>query len=69
MGTVPNIADEHAWGFRGASLVKITEDFNLSALVYVQNQHFNGFEDITGGAIYPNNALAQNSISNGAEPH
>ena len=67
-GMVGNIPDEHTWGFRGTALFQPVEQFNVSALIYFQNQHFNGFQDITAGATNPGNRLVQDLISNVPEP-
>jgi iron complex outermembrane recepter protein len=67
-GTVGNVPDEHTWGFRGMGLIQPTEQFSISAMIYTQDQHFDGFQDITGGATNPDNRLEQNLISNVAEP-
>ncbi len=67
-GTVGNLPDEHTWGFRTIGLLQPTEQFNISAMIFFQNQHFNGFQDITGGAANPNDNLVQTLISNTPEP-
>lgn len=67
-GTVSNLPDEHTWGLRAIGLVQPIERLKISAMVYLQNQHFNGFQDITGGATNPDDRLQQVLISNVAEP-
>jgi iron complex outermembrane recepter protein len=67
-GTVGNLPDEHTWGFRTTALFKPNEQFDVTAQIYLQHQHFNGYSDITGGAANPGNGLVQNFISNVAEP-
>jgi iron complex outermembrane recepter protein len=67
-GTVSNVPTEHTWGMRTTGLVKPMDRLEISAMVYLQKQHFDGFQDITGGATNPNNRLQQVLISNQAEP-
>jgi len=67
-GTVGNIPDEHTWGFRTTGLVKPTDALSISLMAYVQDQKFDGYQDITGGVTNPNNQLVQNFISNTPEP-
>jgi outer membrane receptor protein involved in Fe transport len=67
-GTAGNLPQEHTWGFRTIALFRPTEQFNISAMVFFQNQHFNGFQDITGGASNANDSLVQNLISDTPEP-
>jgi iron complex outermembrane receptor protein len=68
VGKVGNLPDEHTWGFRTTALLQPTEQFSLSAMAYLQRQHFDGFTDITGGLSNPNNQLVQNLISDTPEP-
>jgi len=68
VGKVGNLPDEHTWGFRTTALFQPTEQFDLSAMIYLQHQHFDGFTDITGGASNPNDQLVQNMISDVPEP-
>jgi outer membrane receptor protein involved in Fe transport len=68
VGTVRNLPDEHTWGMRTTGLFQPTEQLKISAMVYLERQHFDGFSDITGGAGNPNNRLVQNFISDVPEP-
>lgn len=63
-GKAGNLPDEHTWGFRGTGLFQPTERFDVSALIYFENKHFNGFQDITAGATNPDNRLVEDLISN-----
>jgi iron complex outermembrane recepter protein len=67
-GTVRNLPNEHTWGMRTTALFKPVERLEISAMVYLQHQHFDGFQDITGGATNPNDRLQQVLISDVAEP-
>jgi outer membrane receptor protein involved in Fe transport len=67
-GFVGNIPVEHTWGFRATALYQPVEQLSISAMVYLQNQHFNGYEDYTGGASNPDNRLVQNFIVDVSEP-
>lgn len=67
-GKQENVADERTWGFRTTGLIKPSEDLEISAMAYMQNQHFNGFADITGGVDNPNDRLVQNFLANVSEP-
>lgn len=68
VGKVGNIGDEHTWGFRTTALYQPTERLSLSAMAYLQRQHFDGSTNITGGASNPNDRLVQNFISDVPEP-
>lgn len=68
VGTVGNLPDEHTWGFRTAALFQPVEQLKISAMVYHETQHLDGFTDITGGAGNPNDQLVQNFISDTPEP-
>jgi outer membrane receptor protein involved in Fe transport len=67
VGTVGNLPDEHTWGLRATLLFQPTEQFSVSAMAYVQDQHFDGYNDITGGASNPNDQLVQSFISDTPE--
>jgi outer membrane receptor protein involved in Fe transport len=67
-GTVRNIPDEHTWGLRTIGLYQPTERLKVSAMIYLQRQHFDGFQDFTGGVTNPDNRLMQVLISNTPEP-
>src|SRR5207245_716766 len=67
-GTVDNLPDEHTWGVRALALVQPTEQLSITALAYVQDQHFDGFSDITAGATNPGNRLVQVFSSDTPEP-
>ena len=67
-GVVKNVPDEHTWGSRTEALLQPSDQLSILALVYLQDQKFNGFQDITGGASNPNDALVQDLISNVSEP-
>jgi iron complex outermembrane receptor protein len=67
-GVAKNIPDEHTWGFRTEGLLKLSDQLSILGLVYLQDQKFNGFQDITGGASNPDDALVQDLISNVSEP-
>ena len=62
------MADEHTWGGRVTGLFKPNEQLDISALIYLERQQFDGFNDITGGAGNPNDALVQQFISDTPEP-
>lgn len=64
VGKVGNLPDEHTWGFRTTALFQPTEKFSLSAMIFLQHRHFDGFTDITGGASNSTYHLVQNLISN-----
>lgn len=66
-GRVGNLPDEHTWGSRTSLLFKPNEQFDLSAMAYVQHQHFDGSNDITGGPANPNNQLVQSFITDEPE--
>ncbi len=68
VGTVKNIGDEHTWGMRTTGLLQPTEQLKISAMVYLERQHFDGFTDITGGPGNPDNRLVQSFISDTPEP-
>jgi outer membrane receptor protein involved in Fe transport len=68
VGTVGNLPDEHTWGGRATLLFQPTEQLKISAIAYLERQHFDGFNDITGGPNNPNDALVQSFISNTPEP-
>jgi len=68
VGTVGNLPDEHTWGMRTTALLQPNEKLKISAMVYLERQHFDGFTDITGGSGNPNNQLVQNFISDVPEP-
>jgi iron complex outermembrane receptor protein len=67
-GSVGNLPDEHTWGFRVTGLVQPSEQLDISAMAYVQSQHFDGFSDITGGPDNPNDRLVQNFLADVSEP-
>jgi len=67
VGTVGNVPDEHTWGARVTGLFQPTRQFDVSALIYLERQHFDGFNDITGGTGNPNDHLVQNFISDTPE--
>src|SRR5579862_21665 len=67
-GTIGNIPDEQTWGFRGIGLFKPSERLSIQAMIYLQHQHFTGFQDITGGTSNPDGHLVQNLILNVEEP-
>ncbi len=68
VGTVRNLPDEHTLGGRATVLFQPTEQLKISAMIYHEQQRFDGFNDITGGANNPNNGLVQNFISDTPEP-
>jgi iron complex outermembrane receptor protein len=68
VGTVGNLPDEHTWGLRTTALFQPMEQLKVTAMIYLERQHFDGFTDITGGASNPNNQLVQNFISDTPEP-
>jgi iron complex outermembrane receptor protein len=72
-GKVGNIPDEHTWGMRATLLYQPVEQFSVSAMAYLQRQHFDGFQDITGSATNPPSnppldQLVQEHIFDIAEP-
>jgi iron complex outermembrane recepter protein len=67
-GTVKNLPDEHTWGLRTTALVKPLEHLEINAMVYLQRQHLDGFQDITGGDINAGDRLVQTLISDVPEP-
>jgi outer membrane receptor protein involved in Fe transport len=68
VGTVGNLPDEHTWGGRVTALFQPTEQLKVTAMIYSERQHFDGFNDITGGTNNPSNQLVQSFISDTAEP-
>jgi len=67
-GKEENVPDERTWGFRTTGLFKPSEDLEISAMAYMQNQRFNGIADITGGADNPDDQPVQNFLANVSEP-
>jgi len=67
-GSVNNLPDEHSWGLRVMGLIQPNEQLDISAMAYIQNQHFDGFSDITGGADNPDDRLVQNFLADVSEP-
>jgi len=67
VGTVGNLPDEHTWGVRATALYEPNEKLKVSLMVYAQQQHFDGFNDITGGPNNPNNNLVQSFIADTPE--
>jgi iron complex outermembrane recepter protein len=68
VGTATNVPNEQTWGGRVTGLYKPNEQLDISALIYLERQHFNGFNDITGGANNPGDQLVQQFISDTPEP-
>jgi len=68
VGTVRNVGDEHTWGMRTTGLLQPNEQLKISAMVYLERQHFDAFTDITGGPGNPGDRLVQNFISDTPEP-
>ena len=68
VGKAGNVAAEHTWGGRVTGLFQPNEQLDISALIYLERQQFDGFNDITGGTGNPNDALVQNFISDTPEP-
>jgi iron complex outermembrane receptor protein len=68
VGTVGNLPDEHTWGTRAILLFEPIPRLRVSAMVFVQHQHYDGFSDITGGTGNPNDQLVQQFISDVPEP-
>jgi len=67
-GTIKNLPDEHTWGLRSTALIKPMDRLEINAMVYLQRQHLDGFQDITGGDINPDDRLVQSLISDVPEP-
>jgi outer membrane receptor protein involved in Fe transport len=67
-GTVKNLPDEHTWGLRTIGQLDPAPGLTITAIVFLQDQHYSGYQDITGGATNPNNSLEQVFIDNVAEP-
>lgn len=67
-GTVTNLPDEHTWGGRVTALLQPTAQLKITAMLYSERQHFDGFTDITGGTGNPDNRLVQSFISDTPEP-
>jgi outer membrane receptor protein involved in Fe transport len=68
VGKVKNLPDEHTWGMRTTALFEPTEQLQISAMAFLERQHFDGFNDITGGTGNPNDSLVQNFLANTPEP-
>jgi outer membrane receptor protein involved in Fe transport len=67
-GKSGNIGDESTWGLRMTGLFQPNEKLDITAMAYVQHQHFNGVGDITGGAGNPDDDLVQNFLADTSEP-
>lgn len=67
-GRAGNLPDEHTWGTRTTALFQPVPQLKVSAMVYLERQHYNGFTDITGGTSNPNDQLVQSFISDTPEP-
>jgi outer membrane receptor protein involved in Fe transport len=67
-GKVGNLPDEHTWGFRTTALFEPSDKLSVTAMAYLERQHFDGLTDITGGASNPNDRLVQSFISDTPEP-
>jgi outer membrane receptor protein involved in Fe transport len=68
VGKVGNLPDEHTYGGRVTGLFQPSEQLKVTAMIYSERQRFDGFNDITGGANNPSNALVQSFISDTPEP-
>jgi len=66
--TNSHFPDEQAAGFRVTALWTPSDIGSVSAMIYSETHHASGFEDITGGASNPNDALKQIMLTNTPEP-
>lgn len=67
VGKVGNLPDEHTWGLRTTALFQPIEQLKVSAMIYLERQHFDGFTDITGGASNP--TISSCKISSRTRPN
>ena len=67
-GKVGNLPDEHTWGTRTTALFEPVAQLKVSAMIYLERRHYDGFTDITGGTGNPNDQLVQSFISDTPEP-
>ena len=68
VGQAKNLPNEHTWGTRTTALFEPVERLKISAMIYLERQHYDGFTDITGGPNNPNDQLVQSFISDTPEP-
>ena len=68
VGTVRNVADEHTWGMRATGLFQPNDQLKISAMIYLERQHFDAFNDITGGPGNPGDPGAEFHLGHARAP-